>query len=117
MGSMETMINLMSIQKILPMIYLHHHHLNPLNKQSHLIIAQFKQPPLLVQTTVQQLQVQITAQQHQVQIMAQQPHHSETTRDKKPDKKEGEDANSAGAGLVNVTADGVNKVDEVETDL
>ena len=88
-----------------------------LNSANLLFLAQFKQPPLLVQTTVQQPQVQITAQQHQVQIMAQQPHHSETTRDKKPDKKEGEDANSAGAGLVNVTADGVNKVDEVETDL
>merc|ERR1712025_411013 len=66
----------------------------------------------------QQPQVQITAQhQPQFQITAQQPQHSETTRDKKPDKKEGEAANSAGAGLVNVTAEGVNKVDEVETDL
>ena len=66
----------------------------------------------------QQPQVQITAQhQPQFQIMAQQLQHSETTRDKKPDKKEGEAANSAGAGLVNVTAEGVNKVDEVEIDL
>ena len=39
--SMETMINLMSILKILPMIYLHHHLQHLLNKQSHLIIGKW----------------------------------------------------------------------------